>query len=373
MSSLSLTAAVILLLPGASGQPQLHGARLFDASHWAVLSNEVVSISNQVQHNWSSSLQESLNQRQRRIIGGIHAEDEYPWVVHILKNGAKTSVCTGQVFARRWIVTAAHCVLDSSRTHIIPVDITTVTIGCRDLRSANCKFANLKRIVLHPCFTPSQSEAHDDIALLEMDRDLGIGVLVDGLNGTAEVVPRMNATVLGFGTTNNEIIRGSSVLMQTQLRVATREACAGANPRADADSSLDFDNVFCLEGIEGRDTCHGDSGGPALVVPAPHQPWLVGILSVGSELPSGTRDCAVAGRYGVYTLVRRYTAWMHAVIHGCDFAIETCPSARSYVDMSASERDMDCQSGAVRPAEAISTQAWVGCVVSVLAWLLHAP
>lgn len=76
LSSLSLTAAVILLLPGASGQPQLHGARLFDASHWAVLSNEVVSISNQVQHNWSSSLQESLNQRQRRIIGGIHAEDE---------------------------------------------------------------------------------------------------------------------------------------------------------------------------------------------------------------------------------------------------------------------------------------------------------
>eukprot|EP00961_Rhodomonas_salina_P188390 2542579-Rhodomonas_salina.3 len=44
----------------------------------------------------------------------------------------------------------------------------------------------------------------------------------------------------------SQIIRGSSVLMQTQLRVATREACAGANPRADADSSLDFDNVFCL-------------------------------------------------------------------------------------------------------------------------------
>ena len=48
-------------------------------------------------------------------------------------------------------------------------------------------------------------------------------------------------------------------------------------------------------------------------------------LYAGSQLPEHTQDCAVAGRYGVYTLAHRYAGWIESVMTGGASGCAECP------------------------------------------------
>ncbi|KAF2344226.1 Serine proteases trypsin domain, partial [Trinorchestia longiramus] len=61
----------------------------------------------------------------------------------------------------------------------------------------------------------------------------------------------------------------------------------------------------CAGGVEGEDSCTGDSGGPLITTGVHGPPYqLVGLTSFGRSL------CGGLGSYGVYTAVSKYRVWI---------------------------------------------------------------
>jgi len=265
-----------------------------------------------------------------RIIGGEKAKNTIPWAVRITHVGGRETTCTGTIIGTRWVVTAAHCLLNDKFTGYMSAQGTKIVYACHDLDSSACLTAEAVSISVHPCYTPSRkNEDHDDIAVLEMNSDLNIPpVLVDGWDhGLVPLSPGQNVTLAGFGITANSRKGrgpGSRDLMRVTVPLATQAACEAANPWARQQGFIDFEDVWCTAAKEGKDSCDGDSGGPAIVF-HDDRPYLIGVLSIGSEKPTNTFKCAVDGRYGVYTKVRHYSAWLRAVVEGLAFEVLACP------------------------------------------------
>jgi len=172
---------------------------------------------------------------------------------------------------------------------------------------------------------------HDDIALIKLDRDLGIEpIQVDGWQSILTLPAGTEVVLAGFGVLQSQDVEGSPRLMRVTVPLASKDECTAANPSAAAEGTLHFEHVLCTGGVAGKDSCRGDSGGPAVVEQDGRQ-WLVGVLSLGSELPLTPSGCAVEGRYGVYTNVRWYTDWMVAVVTEQPYdAGDSCPAVGVY-------------------------------------------
>ena len=249
-----------------------------------------------------------------RIIGGYRASpSDYPWAVYIKRIGGRGITCTGEVVSKRWIVTAGHCLLNDRNTGYrspLPLGNTQVEIGCADLSQPTCRTYVVKTHVVHPCYTPSDDQDHDDIAMMELTEDVHLSYSqlapIDGVNGTAPLATGSTVTLAGFGTVSNTNLVHSQYLMRVDVGVVSQADCERANPYSLNRHYINFAHVICTGGPAGKDSCLGDSGGPAIQRDAAGVSWLVGVLSKGSELPSYTDWCAVEGRYGVYTRIRNY-------------------------------------------------------------------
>jgi hypothetical protein len=110
--------------------------------------------------------------------------------------------------------------------------------------------------------------------------------LIDGVQGTVAFTEGSLATLAGFGMTSNAVRAGAAHLMRVDVALAPRALCEQQNPLAALRHHLDFANVLCTGGPSGKDSCVGDSGGPIIYRNASGTPWLIGVLSKGSELPS---------------------------------------------------------------------------------------
>ena len=148
----------------------------------------------------------------------------------------------------------------------------------------------------------------------DVDLDPAVFPLIDGINGTAPLEADSTVTLAGFGTVSNTRLMHSSSLMRVDVGVVSQAACETQNPYARQTGYIDFRRVLCTGGPAGKDSCVGDSGGPAVARDAGGRAWLAGVLSRGSELPSYTDWCAVDGRYGMYTRVRDYADFVYATM-----------------------------------------------------------
>eukprot|EP00961_Rhodomonas_salina_P241493 3262753-Rhodomonas_salina.1 len=268
-----------------------------------------------------------------RIVGGSQAdESKYPWMaaLFLTTDSGTRRHCGGVVVNENWIVTAAHCLLNADQTGYIssiPVGSIWALVGCADLDSSACKRVDVQRFVVHPCYMPSANRDHDDVAMLYFEAETPIADFapMDGISTTkVNLQDGSELSLLGWGRTSNTVPSGSSVLMEVAVPLASQVACVEANPFAVEHGTLDMDSVLCTGGEAGKDSCGGDSGGPA-VYEAGGQKTVVGILSKGSERPLGSADCGVAGRYGVYTRAASYAPFLDTTLAGRRFSCLVCP------------------------------------------------
>jgi trypsin len=212
------------------------------------------------------------------VVGGTQVPEGQHRYMASLQVGT-SHICGGTVVARRWVLTAAHCVEGSK-----PRDFTVV-VGSVD--HAKGRRIAVNRIRISPRYDAARGSY--DVALLKLASRAGV-------RAATLAKPRQSAlwahgrpvTAAGWGSqvpVAGMVPPTDSRMRQVALQVIGDDRCADATAP---------EVQVCAAALL-RDSCHGDSGGPLLARSGQKQ-VQVGIVSYGL-------GCAVPGFAGVYTEV----------------------------------------------------------------------
>lgn len=285
----------------------------------------------------------SENQYETRIIGGEAAQrNAWPWFALIMFQrraaGHRSPECGGTLISDRFVLTAAHCLLEQSRlTKPVRLAQVSVRLGEYDLKRSDGEIEmGAARIIVHPEFNPKTFK--NDIGLIELDGRVSFGESVAPAclphdnqlmaNKTPTTLEGQLAWVIGFGQTSYNG-RTSDQLRQVDLkifeqakckrafahltRITSEYVCASSQepPEPAADDAEGAGAETKSSRKQAKDSCKGDSGGPLLMqVPSSKSSsrWYVyGIVSFGYK-------CATVDFPGVYTRVNFYLDWIESYL-----------------------------------------------------------
>ena len=185
------------------------------------------------------------------------------------------------------------------------------------------------KIIQHENYNRPLSESND-IALIKLANpaNLGVGIGLVCMPEISHPLPFDNILkkcwITGWGTVSYQ---GSSPneLMEARVPLVSRRRCVSAYPGK-------IDSTMLCAGREqgGVDSCQGDSGGP-LVCEFNNTWFLEGIVSWGYK-------CASPGKYGVYSYVRNFIAWVRKNINQGKFSLaqlfgETFPALEIWIEL----------------------------------------
>lgn len=217
------------------------------------------------------------------IVGGSQAaEGEFPFMASIQskgQDGTSGHFCGGSVIGARWVLTAAHCVVDT-RPRDIQVGVGRTNID--DLASGQTLAVD--RIVVHPGYEDTGTY---DAALVRVTAAIAApSIPLTSVGEDSLEADGAPLTVAGWGTE----FFGSPVI-PADLKSVDVEAVADASCTTNGLMGFQPDSELCAETI-GGDSCQGDSGGP-LFGTVDGRVTQVGIVSYGL-------GCATPGFPGVY-------------------------------------------------------------------------
>ncbi|XP_058706682.1 transmembrane protease serine 7-like [Poecile atricapillus] len=238
--------------------------------------------------------------KKTRIVGGEDARSEkWPWQAS-LQMGAHGHVCGASVISSRWLVSAAHCFLDShSVRYSVPMGWRAY-MGSHTINEKSNRVAvrSIIRIIVHPQYDQSISDY--DIALLEMETPVLFSELVQPicLPSTSRVFLYGTVCyVTGWGAIK-ENSHLAKTLQEARVRMINESVC---NKLYD---DLITSRMLCAGNLNGGvDACQGDSGGPLACSGKGNRWYLAGIVSWGE-------GCARRNRPGVYTRVTALYDWI---------------------------------------------------------------
>lgn len=236
-----------------------------------------------------SSISTSL--AQSKIVGGTDVPAGfYPWMAALVDRNEpdtfQAQFCGGSLIHESWVVTAAHCVENSSAASI------GVWLDINDLDdTSGAVYRNVKAIFLHPSYrADAQDNLFNDIALLLLESPVTTVTPID--YRTSSTLPNDTFLyALGWGQTESNPAF-PTILQQTFLYSDPR-----SNGQPFFNNALGPEHLLASE--PGQDTCQGDSGGPLF---DPILDELVGITSFGLGCADGIP--------GVYANVGYFSTWL---------------------------------------------------------------
>nr|XP_009912892.1 PREDICTED: suppressor of tumorigenicity 14 protein-like [Haliaeetus albicilla] len=238
--------------------------------------------------------------KKTRIVGGEDARSgKWPWQAS-LQMGAHGHVCGASVISNRWLISAAHCFLDSDSVRYSVPSGWRAYMGLHTINEKNNRVAmrSIKRIIVHPQYDQSISDY--DIALLEMETSVFFSELVQPicLPSTSRIfVYGTVCYVTGWGAIK-ENSHLAKTLQEARVRIINQSVC---NKLYD---DLITSRMLCAGNLNGGvDACQGDSGGPLACTGKGNRWYLAGIVSWGE-------GCARRNRPGVYTKVTALYDWI---------------------------------------------------------------
>lgn len=226
------------------------------------------------------------------------------------KNQALGHFCGGTLIAKRWVLTAAHCVVNAG--DVISPQSIQLKIDTEVLSGGGI-LLQAKRIIVHEMYeVGAQGDVKYDIALIEVAGDIPADIpfpsIADAdtersLLGEAGDDPG-DVVVIGWGKNAfSRFGKLSNHLHWTSVRMVRRQECnspQGYSGRIDR-------NVYCA-GREGIDSCQGDSGGPLLATDRNLNFVVIGVVSWGE-------GCGSSNKPGVYTRLPMFREWIAARVN----------------------------------------------------------
>ena len=231
-----------------------------------------------------------------KIVGGGPAgQGQNRWITSLQYQDEH--FCGGALVADRWVLTAAHCVIDESASD----PRFSVWVGGNDLRQATQGIRrDVIQIVMHPAYDDFTTA--NDIALLQLSSAVPDSIPLVQL-ATAQIMsnaaaPNNPATISGWGVLS-ENGNMPDVLHEVVVPIVSNATCNGPQSYPGEISA----KQICA-GLRdgGKDSCYGDSGGP-LWLSFSGTDYHLGIVSFGD-------GCALPDKYGVYTRTASYRQWV---------------------------------------------------------------
>jgi secreted trypsin-like serine protease len=221
-----------------------------------------------------------------RIVGGVLTTD-FPDCVAV--GSGSNWCCTGTLVAPNVVVTAGHCVAGGCANRVfVGPDVTKPRDG---------KVITVTTAEAHPKYGSASDKF--DIAVLVLGDDAPVPPRA--MATKAMVRKATSARVAGYGNTDVNSTGGYGQRRMVDVPMASDDARFGADPRTEFVAGAPF-----LD----RDSCNGDSGGPAYV--RSRRKWYVAGATSRATVGS-VRPC---GDGGIYTKVHSYAEWVRSVPGG---------------------------------------------------------
>ncbi|XP_052751308.1 trypsin beta isoform X3 [Galleria mellonella] len=249
-------------------------------------SNDVQANEDEQQELQDLELEAICPELSGQIIGGRPSSvARHPYQVSMVING--NSFCGGFIISRTHVMTAAHCVQNTSPGAIrLRVGSTRRDSGGRIVRVAN--------VTVHPQY--GRPEFDNDIAVLRLAQPLNFNAAVNAIRlpQPGDAVPLVRLTVTGWGLTAPRGRRIPRMMMEAQVPVVPHWLC-----RLSYGDAL-TNHMFCGGHflIGGVSSCQGDSGGPAV------------FRGIAYGVVSFARGCALPLSPTVFTNIASLRDWV---------------------------------------------------------------
>nr|CAB3264606.1 ovochymase-1-like [Phallusia mammillata] len=256
---------------------------------------------------------------QQRVVGGLTARPgSWPWIVFI--EGAN---CGGTLIGKRWILTAAHCIVPKSRLFkdwsLFKPDLSFLKIlvgqHFRNVESTGLAY-RVSKAVIHPGYSrifdasDGQSIPVNDLALLYLSTSVTFSSTVKPICLPDNDVRVGDVCVIAGWGSEGFVSRHSSdyrkPLKYAKVPILKNSLC-NSWPSLNAQVSVAEICAGYPEG--GIDSCWGDSGGPLMCSGAGGKFYLGGVVSWG-------KGCGKPLQPGIYARVWSHYHWITRTIYG---------------------------------------------------------
>ncbi|XP_034477651.1 serine protease 3-like [Drosophila innubila] len=228
-----------------------------------------------------------------RITNGETAsEGQFPYQVglYLQINAFSYGWCGGVLIDHNWVATAAHC-LDGVKS-------ATVYLGAHYRLMAKVVHSVAKsKFIIHPDW--NRQTLAGDIGLIKIPYtpycDKISPVKLPAISTTYPTYAGDIAVASGWGLTSDTSTTVSDTLQYVLLKVIENADCAAVY------GSIITNGILCVDTIDGKSTCSGDSGGPLTLN---SDKTLIGLVSFGAAV--GCEQGLPAG----FTRVTKYRGWI---------------------------------------------------------------